>query len=87
MDNLMHVSHLLATDVQFRKACTANPAEAMAQRGITLTDVEHKALERVQALLGTAGPENPQPDIDIPDREWFLSQSLTMPPNALPEVI
>ena len=86
MDNLMHISHLLATDAQFREAYTVNPAETLAQRGLTLTDIERKALKRIKALLGTAGWENPQPNIDIPDREWFLSQPRKMPPNALPEI-
>ena len=86
MDNLMHISHLLATDAQFRRAYTHDPTEALAQRGIALTDIERKALKRIKALLGTAGPEDPQPSIDIPDREWFLSQPLKMPPNALPEI-
>ena len=50
-NNMMRLAHLLATEPQFQVTCATDAGVALAQWGLTLTDQELAAFDRVQALI------------------------------------
>ena len=55
MDSLMRSAHLLATDPLFRVAYGTDPESTLAERGLTLTLPEFRALRRVWASISDRG--------------------------------
>lgn len=72
MGNLMCTVQLFATDPMFRASYQAKPDSALAQRGLSLSGVEFRALDRAWQVLATWLESEELPPIDDPNQPpWW----------------
>ena len=74
MNNVMHLANLLATEPQFKADCAVDLNAALTRWGLTLTDLEFRAIKKLyESVEGSLG-DIIGSEFDCPSQGWWLSR-------------